>query len=130
MEFFFLFSRWCFKNPPHKLKTYRVSGTELRQATIAKSESWEVGIVSDFRPPKFFSELYFLLIVRCADPADRRCDRRTDGQKKLVLYVQSSTVPDTPYFSGQAKKKRKKKKREKMSGRSGVRIISDLCDSM
>ena len=44
---------------------------------------------------------------------------------------QSSTVPDTPYFSGQAEKKRKRKKRgKKMSGRSGVRIISDICDSM
>ena len=27
--------------------------------------------------------------------------------------LQSSTVPDTPYFSGQAKKKRKKEKRGK-----------------
>ena len=88
-SFFFCFRDGVSKNPPHKLKTYKVSGTELWQATIAKSESWEVGIVSDFRLPKFFSELYFLLIVRSADPADRRCDRRTDGRAEEISFIRA-----------------------------------------
>ena len=48
-SFFFCFRGGVSKKPTQKLKTYKVSGIELWQATIAKSESWEVGIVSDFR---------------------------------------------------------------------------------
>ena len=59
-----------------------------------------------------------------------RIQIRIRQKNEKNMKVQSSTVPDTPYFSGQAGKKRKKKEREKMSGRSEVRIISDLCDSM
>ena len=31
------------------------------------------------------TELSFLLLVRCADPADRRCDRQTDRQNEGAL---------------------------------------------
>ena len=30
------------------------------------------------------TELVFLLLVHSADPADRRCDRRTDGQTDMI----------------------------------------------
>ena len=77
MEFFFLFSRWCFKKPTSQIED--VQSKWNRALAGYYSKVGKLGSRNWFRLPTLRTPL-----------TAGMTDGRTDGRKKLVLYVQST----------------------------------------